>query len=213
MPEFIDTTTPATRKPIMTLYSGQSCVYSHTCRIVLFEKEVECYIHILETDGYPEELPQLNPYNETPTLVDRDLVLYNSKIINEYLDERLPHPPLMPVDPVNRGKARLMIVRLMRDWYERVRHIESAGVPLDPSIQRTIRDGMIAISPVFLEQEFMMGDEFSLVDCFMAPLLWRLPLYGIDMPKQAKPIMDYANHLFERKAFLSSLTEAEQAIQ
>lgn len=198
---------------MMTLYTGQTCIDSHSCRIVLFEKEVEVFIHVLEVDGYPEDLPQLNPYSETPTLVDRDLVLYGPGIINEYLDERLPHPPLMPVDPVNRGKARLMTMRIVRDWYERVRHVGNRETTLNEADERTIRDGLIAISPVFEEQEFMMGDEFTLVDCFMAPLLWRLPIIGIDMPAQAKPIMDYSHRLFERKAFLSSLTEAEQEIQ
>lgn len=205
--------TPASRKSIMTLFSGSRCIHSHSCRIVLYEKQVDCHIHYLETDGYPDELPQLNPYNETPTLVDRDLVLYDAEVINEYLDERLPHPPLMPVDPVSRGEAKLMVKRIQRDWYDRVKHIEAPGAQFPEDQKAFVRDGLIAISPIFNEREFIRGEEFSLVDCFMAPLLWRLPMYGIEVPRQAKPLIDYAHRLFERKSFLSSLSEAEQEIQ
>ena len=203
---------PASRKPVMTLYSGAATVQSHSCRIVLYEKDVECQIHYLENEHH-EELAELNPYNETPTLVDRELVLYGPQIINEYLDERLPHPPLMPVDPVNRGRARLMILRILRDWYEL---IDKAGVDrptLDARSRQVFRDGLISISPVFNEQPYVMGVEFGLVDCFMAPILWRLPLYGIELPYQARPIADYANRLFERESFMGSLSEAENEIR
>ncbi len=198
----------------MRLYSAALGVHSHSCRIVLFEKEVECQIAYVDADSNPEELAELNPYGETPTLVDRELVLYGPQIISEYLDERLPHPPLMPVDPVNRGRARLMMLRLQRDWLDRVNDVDAVD-PLagDSEGQQAIRDGLIALSPIFNEQSYMLGDEFSLVDCFMAPLLWRLPVYGIELPPQARAVLDYAGRVFERRSFISSLSEAEHEIR
>jgi len=204
---------PASRKPVMTLYSGSTTVQSHSCRIVLYEKEVECQIRYVESGQHHEELAELNPYNETPTLVDRELVLYGPQIINEYLDERLPHPPLMPVDPVNRGRARLMILRILRDWYQLFDKNGEAQHALDARSRQVFRDGLISISPVFIEQPYMMGAEFGLVDCFMAPILWRLPLYGIDLPYQARPITEYSNRLFERESFVASMSEAENEIR
>ena len=205
--------TLASRKTIMTLYSGQLCVRSHSCRIVLFEKEVECHIEYIDPDSYPEQLAELNPYGETPTMVDRELALYDPQIINEYLDERLPHPPLMPVDPVNRGRARLMMMRLKRDWLDLVRNVDGVGVSIDEQSRRVLRDGLISISPMFNEQPYMLGQEFGLVDCFMAPLLWRLPMYGINLPRQAKPISEYAIRLFERQSFVTGMSEAEHEIR
>lgn len=193
----------------MTLYSGLNCIYSHSCRIVLHEKEVECQVHYVDPTSNPEELAELNPYNETPTLVDRELVLYGSQIINEYLDERLPHPPLMPVDPVNRGRARLMIARLHRDWIDVLDTEATEDGTLPDRTGQVVRDGLIAISQVFTEQHFMLGEEFSLVDCFLAPLLWRLPYYDIQLPRQAKPMLDYAEMIFERSAFKNSLSQVE----
>jgi len=203
---------PTGRKPIMALYSGTTCIYSHGCRIVLFEKEVECKIIYVDPAAPTEELAELNPYNETPTLLDRDLVLYGAKIINEYLDERLPHPPLMPVDPVNRGRARLMMMRLQRDWFDLIDAITSGDVNTATTSRDTIRDGLIAVSPLFNSQDYMLGEEFSLVDCFLAPLLWRLPVYSIELPKQAKPIIEYSRRLFDRPAFGASLSENEREL-
>lgn len=193
----------------MALYSGAECVFSHGCRIVIFEKEVECQIIYLDDDEVSDGLAELNPYNETPTLLDRDLVLYGAQIINEYLDERLPHPPLMPVDPVNRGRARLMIMRFYREWLGPVHEnrIEDAGV------RQAVRDGLIALSPVLLEQPYMLGDEYSLVDSFLSPLLWRLEVMKINLPRQARPVNEYAERLFERPAFVSSLSEVEREMR
>ncbi len=198
----------------MMLYSASLGVQSHSVRIVLFEKEVECRVEYVDSEGAPGDLVELNPYNETPTLVDRDLVLYGSQIINEYLDERLPHPPLMPVDPVNRGRARLMMLRVQRDWLDLVKDFDSVELVRDnDDARQMIRDGLIAVSPIFNEQAYMLGEEFSLVDCLMAPLLWRLPVYGVKLPRQAKPILEYGERLFERASFLSSLSEAEHEIR
>lgn len=197
----------------MALYSGTDCMYSHGCRIVLFEKEVECQIIYVDEDHPLEELAELNPYNETPTLLDRDLVLYGAQIINEYLDERLPHPPLMPVDPVNRGRARLMMTRVQRDWLSPLLESMQATAAELKTLRAGVRDGLISISPIFREQQYILGEEFSLVDCFLAPLLWRLPVFGIELPRQAKPVNDYARRLFERSAFSASLSEVERGLR
>ncbi|MHB1143094.1 MAG: glutathione S-transferase N-terminal domain-containing protein [Sulfuricaulis sp.] len=206
-------TTPAARKPIMTLYSGTSDPWSHRTRIVLFEKDIECQIVDVDVNKKPRELGELNPYNQVPTMVDRDLVLYESNIINEYLDERLPHPPLMPVDPVSRARARLMLVRFDRDWYGLIRDITDGDKKSATKARHTLRDGLTVISPIFKEQPFALGEEFSLVDCSLAPLLWRLDYWDIELPRQAKPVLDYANKLFQRKSFKLSLTEAEKAMR
>jgi RNA polymerase-associated protein len=193
----------------MALYSGAQCVFSHGCRIVIFEKEVECQIIGQDQVDGAEGLAELNPYNETPTLLDRDLVLYGAQIINEYLDERLPHPPLMPVDPVNRGRARLMMMRFFREWLNPL-HQNRLG---EAGMKQSIRDGLIAMSPVLVEQPYMLGDEYSLVDSYLSPLLWRLDMLKINLPRQAKPVADYAQRLFERPAFISSLSEVEQEMR
>lgn len=208
-----DMVIPPTRKPIMTLYSGATCPYSHRTRIVLLEKDVECQVVYVDAAKKPRELADLNPYNEVPTMVDRDLVLYDSLIIDEYLDERLPHPPLMPVDPVTRGRARLMLYRFDRDWYSLVPEIEAADKKGGVRARNIIRDGLTVISPMFKDQAFILGEEFTLVDCALAPLLWRLPRLDIELPRQAKPILDYAERLFARKAFQHSLSEPEREMR
>jgi stringent starvation protein A len=200
---------PVNRKPIMTLYSGINDPYSHCTRIVLFEKDVECRIVEVDPHKKPRELADLNPYNQVPTIVDRDLVLYDSLIINEYLDERLPHPPLMPVDPVSRGRARLMLMRFDQDWYTLLPMLTGGERRAATRARNTIRDGLTVISQIFKEQPFLLGEEFSLVDCSLAPILWRLDFYGISLPRQAKAIMDYAERIFARKSFQQSLTETE----
>ena len=205
---------PTNRKPVMTLYSGSNDPYSHRTRIVLFEKDIECQIIEIDPDRKPRELADLNPYNQVPTMVDRDLVLYESNIINEYLDERLPHPPLMPVDPVSRAKARLMLMRFDRDWYSLLPEITGPDRKAAQRARNVVRDGLTVISPVFKDQPFILGDEFSLVDCSLAPILWRLDHYGIDLPRQAKSIIEYAEErLFARKSFKLSLTEAERELR
>ena len=203
---------PGVRKPIMTLYAGTVDPYSHRTRIVLYEKDVECQIVEVDVNRKPRELADLNPYNQVPTLVDRDLVLYESNVINEYLDERLPHPPLMPVDPVSRARARLMLLRFDRDWYDLLAQITDGDKKTAQRARGIIRDGLSVISPVFKDQAYVLGEEFSLVDCALAPLLWRLGHYGIELPRQAKPILDYAERLFARKAFKLSLTEPEKEL-
>src|SRR3972149_9784060 len=202
---------PTTRKPIMMLYAGTSDPYSHRTRIVLFEKDVECHIVEVDVSKKPRELADLNPYHQVPTLVDRDLVLYESNIINENLDERLPHPPLMPVDPVSRAQARLMLMRFDRDWYSLIHDITGGDKKAATRARHALRDGLTVISPIFKEQPFSLGEEFSLVDCSLAPLLWRLDRWDVELPRQAKPILDYAERMFARKSFKLSLTEGGKA--
>lgn len=209
------------RRSNMTLYSKAVDPYSHRVRIVLTEKGVQ--VDILDVDKYiklKEELMEINPYGTTPTLIDRELVLYQSEIIMEYLDERFPHPPLMPVYPVARGRSRLMIYRINRDWYrcmDKILEGQARGLLttstelLEP--RQLLLEGLVSIAPVFSEMPYFLSEEFSLVDCCMAPLLWRLPLLGIDLPKEAESVLTYAERLFSRDSFVSSLTETEKAMK
>lgn len=203
--------TLATRRSIMTLYSGTDCVLSHACRIVLQEKDIECELVYTDPSDTCQELADFNPYYETPTLVDRDLILYDPFIINEYLDERLPHPPLMPVDPVSRAKQRLMIMRLNRDWFDSIKVLQADKS--NKEAHKVLRDGLISISPLFIEQNYAMGEEYSLVDVVLAPLLWRLPVLNIVLPKQAQVVDTYAERLFERQAFQDSLSDTERDLR
>jgi stringent starvation protein A len=196
----------------MMLISGTDCLFSQSVRIVLKEKAVECEYRFLKPGQQLEGLAELNPYMETPTLIDRDLVLYDANLICEYLDERLPHPPLTAVDPVGKAKIRLLIHRLRRDWLERVNNLGGHYDQLTEDDKNLIRDGLISISPVFREQNYLGGQEYGLADCFMAPLLWRLSILGIRLPKPATPLKEYAERLFGRLAFAQSLTEAEKSL-
>lgn len=196
----------------MTLYSADNCPLSHRVRIVLNEKSITADIINVNVNELPEDLIDLNPYNSTPTLVDRDLVLYNSQIIMEYLDERFPHPPLMPVDPVSRARSRIMLYRIDKDWYSLLDNINGDNAAQAENGRKAIRDGLTVIAPIFVKKPYFMSDEFTLVDACLAPLLWRLPLYGIDLPEQAKPVLQYAARLFERDAFEASLSEFEREI-
>jgi RNA polymerase-associated protein len=205
------------KRSIMTLYS-RSNAYSHKVRIVLAEKGVTFDIYDIDkTLKAKDEMAQLNPYGNSPTLVDRDLVLYQSDIIMEYLDERFPHPPLMPVYPVARARSRLMMYRINRDWYSCLDKIENVGIETRSSevtkARKELKEGLISIAPIFTEMPFFLSEEFSLVDCCIAPLLWRLPILGIELPSQAKSMVAYAERLFERESFIASLTEAEQAMK
>ncbi len=203
----------AKRRSVMTLYSGANCPLSHRTRIVLAEKNVTAEIVMVEKNRLPEDLIDLNPYNTLPTLVDRDLALFNSKIIMEYLDERYPHPPLMPVEPVMRARTRLMLYRIDRDWYSQLPDILGKDDKKAAKARKVIRDGLTVIAPIFEQKDFFISDEFSLLDCSVAPLLWRLPYYNIQLTAAAKPVLKYAERLFERESFQVSLTEAERELR
>ncbi len=200
----------------MTLYSGATDPYSHRVRIVLAEKNVTYdIVDATNSTKAVEELASYNPYGSIPTLVDRDLVLYKSEIIMEYLDERFPHPPLMPVYPVAKGRSRLMIHRVNQDWYSLMDFIlnPDTNAKEKDKARKDLRESLISVVPVFVEMPFFLSEEFSLVDCCIAPLLWRLPLLGLKLPAQAEPINTYAERMFQRESFQASLTDAERMMR
>lgn len=201
------------KRSVMTLYSGALCPYSHRVRIVLAEKGVSVDILNVDPENPPEELLELNPYQSVPTLVDRDLVLYQSNIIMEYLDERFPHPPLLPVYPVARAKSRLMMYRIENDWYQLLNKALEGDATNKDAARKELRDNLISLAPIFASMPYFMSEEFSLVDCYLAPLLWRLPSLDIDLPTQANAIKVYAKKLFQRESFQASLTEAERELR
>ncbi|NNF66465.1 MAG: stringent starvation protein A [Gammaproteobacteria bacterium] len=206
----------ANRRSVMSLFSRPTCPYSHKVRIVLAEKNIN--VEIVDVDGssVPEDLIDLNPYNSVPTLVDRDLVLYDSRVIVEYLDERFPHPPLMPVDPVTRAQFRLALYRIERDWYGLVDDLEGAsdkGTKRASKARRILRDSILSSAEVFGAKNFFLSDEFSLVDATIAPIVWRLQHYGIELPDpQGEAIAKYQDRVFSRPSFQASLTELEREL-
>jgi RNA polymerase-associated protein len=203
----------AYRRASMTLYSHPMDPYSHQVRIVLAEKGVSADIKSLAGDELPEELLELNPYGTLPTLVDRDLSLYQASIIMEYLEERFPHPPLLPVYPVSRARSRRMMFRIEQDWYSLMRTIMANEDSDDVyQAQRELEDHLVSLAPVFAHSEYFLSEEFSLVDCYLAPLLWRLPQLGIKLESQAQAVKDYAERIFEREAFKTSLTVPEKEL-
>jgi len=204
----------ANRRSVMTLFSKPTCIHSHRTRLVLAEKNIN--IEIVNVDGpdLPEDLMDLNPYHTVPTLVDRDLVLYDSRVIIEYLDERFPHPPLMPVDPVTRAQFRLALFRIETDWYQLAEQFDAEGErKLAAKSRKLLRESILASVELFAAKQFFLSDEFSLVDCSIAPILWRLPVYGIDLGSQSAPIEAYMKRVFERRSFQASLTELEQEMR
>ena len=198
---------------MMVLYSGTTCPFSQRCRFVLFEKGMD--FQILDVDLYnkPEDLAVMNPYNKVPVLVERDLILYESNIINEYIDDRFPHPQLMPADPVMRARARLFLFRFEQEMFSNIEAIEKGTQKQADKGRTLIRDNLTQIAPVFTKQKHMLGDEFSMLDVAIAPLLWRLDYYGIVLPKQAAPIQKYAERLFSRPAFIDALTASEKVMR
>ena len=198
----------ANKRLAMTLYSSDSDPYCHMVRIVLAEKGINYESHDVDLDDTPEDLKDLNPYNEVPTLVDRDLVLYGHQVIMEYLDERFPHPPLMPVDPVSRARNRLMLKRIERDWYTLSNKI-AAGEDVE-NTRKELADSLLTVAPIFEQKKYFMSDDFTVMDCAIAPLLWRLQHYGVELPASASALITYAANVFNREAFKESLTEAEQ---
>lgn len=204
----------ANKRSVMTLYSGTDDLFSHQTRIVLAEKGVSVEIAYVAPENQPEDLLQLNPYpDNVPTLVDRELVLYKAQIIMEYLDERFPHPPLMPVYPVARGTSRLMMYRIERDWYALANTIMKGSKKEAEAARQELKESILALAPVFSDTPFFMSEEFTLVDCYLAPLLWRLPVYGIELNGGgSKEVKSYMLKLFERESFRDSLTEDEREI-
>ena len=201
-------------RSVMTLFSKPNDPWSHRTRLVLAEKSINIEIVDVDEGNLPEDLLDLNPYNSVPTLVDRDLVLYDSRVIIEYLDERFPHPPLMPVDPVTRAQFRLALYRIEHDWYPLAEEISRDADRKPPArAVRALEESLLSGVDIFAAKTYFLSDEFSLVDCTIAPILWRLPMFGIKLPPHAKPIQTYMDAVFSRPSFFLSLTEAEQELR
>ncbi|MCR9192844.1 MAG: glutathione S-transferase N-terminal domain-containing protein [Gammaproteobacteria bacterium] len=200
-----------TKRTIMSLYSNHDDIYSHQVRIVLAEKGVNVDIMPMTSDTATQDLLTINPYGSLPTLIDRELVLYEPNIIMEYLDERFPHPPLLPVYPVARAETRKMMYRIEQDWYSLMTRIQ-AGESLAEA-QQLMAESLMAIEPVFADKPYFLSEEFSLLDCVLAPLLWRLPSLGVEIPADAVGIHEYMDRLFKRDAFQTSLTDAERQLR
>jgi RNA polymerase-associated protein len=199
-------------RTILTLYSAADDVQSHRVRLVLAAKGVVYDLEIVNSKAPPEDLLDLNPYNTVPTLVDRDLVLYDTGVICEYLDERYPHPPLMPVDPLSRARLRLASVRIERDWLPYVAQIQAGGRPAEAARKR-LREALLASLPLFKAAKFFLNPELSLADCALAPLIWRLPSLGVALPREAHVIIDYGERIFRNPGFTRSLTPEEKLLR
>lgn len=198
----------------MTLFSKADDPSSHRTRIVLAEKGIQVETIDVKEGALPEDLLDLNPYHTAPTLIDRDLVLYDSRVIIEYLDERFPHPPLMPIDPVARAQFRVALYRIEKDWYGLAQQIEDpADRKLGLKARKILRDSILASTDVFKAKPYFLSDEFSLVDATIAPILWRLQHWEIDIPPQSQAITKYANLLFARPAFRHSLSRVEREMR
>ncbi len=204
----------ANRRSVMTLFSRPTDIHSHRTRLVLAEKNINIEIVNVTGPDLPEDLMDLNPYHTVPTLVDRDPTLYDSRVIIEYLDERFPHPPLMPVDPVTRAQFRLALFRIETDWYSLAEEAEATSDGrLSAKSRKLLRESILQSTELFGARTYFLSDEFSLVDCTIAPLLWRLPVYGIELGAEAEPIEDYMKRVFARRSFQQSLTELEQEMR
>lgn len=201
------------QKIMMTLYSGTSCPFSQRCRIVLHEKGMDFQVIDVDMHNKPEDLAAINPYNKVPALIERDLVLYEANIINEYIDERFPHPQLMPADPVMRARARLLLHNFEQELFAEIEKLESGTQKVADKARVEIRDNLSQIAPIFAKQKYMLGEEFSMLDVAIAPLLWRLDHYGIQLPKQTAPLLKYAERLFSRPAFIDALTPSERVMR
>lgn len=194
----------------MTLFSSPTCAMSHCARFVLHEKGVVADIEYYEPTNPPADLLELNPHGSSPTLIERDLVLYDSRIIMEYLDERFPHPPLHQMDPVSRANTRMLIKRIDQDWYQLLDEILFSGEKKSARSKKMLRESILSATPIFADRPYFMSEEFSLIDCVIAPLLWRLPSIGIDVSTPNEVITNYAKRMFNRPAFKRSLSDAEK---
>ena len=202
---------------MMVLYSGTTCPFSQRCRFVLFEKGMDFEIRDVDLFNKPEDVNVMNPYGQVPILVERDLILYESNIINEYIDERFPHPQLMPGDPVARARVRLFLFNFEKELFVHVSTLESrASKTNEKAMEKArtaIRDRLTQLAPIFTKNRFMLGDDLSMLDVSIAPLLWRLDHYGIDLPKSAAPLSKYAERIFQRPAYIEALTPSEKVMR
>ena len=207
-------TSVANRRSIMELYSGNTCIRSHQVRFVLAEKGILTEITNVDGSVVPEDLMALNPYVSLPTLIDRELILYDSRVIVEYLDERYPHPPLMPVSPVERAKLRLGLVTIERDFVEPAVALDLVlGTRVENAHRKKLKSLLTSSADLFGIQRFFLSDDFTIVDCVIAPILWRLNLFGIELPGNQKSIDAYMERIFSRVAFKESMTEDEEEMR
>ena len=202
---------------MMVLYSGTTCPFSQRCRLVLFEKGMDFEVRDVDLFNKPEDISTMNPYGQVPILVERELILYESNIINEYIDERFPHPQLMPADPLMRARARLMLFNFEKELFVHVHVLESERNKMNDKshdkARSEIRDRLTTLAPLFLKNKYMLGDEFSMLDVAIAPLLWRLDHYGIELSKTAASLMKYAERIFSRPAYIEALTPSEKVMR
>ena len=202
---------------MMNLYSGTTCPFSQRCRIVLYEKGMDFQIIDVDMFNKPEDIAVMNPYNRLPVLVERDLILYESNIINEYIDERFPHPQLMPADPVMRARARLFLFNFEKELFSHVSVLENTSLKghekAHEKARSAVRDRLTQLAPIFAKNKYMLGEDFSMLDVAIAPLLWRLDHYGIELSKNAAPLMKYAERIFSRPAYIEALTPSEKVMR
>ncbi len=197
----------------MTLYSTATCPFSHRCRIVLHEKDMDFQVIDVDPNNIPEDIAVISSYSKVPILVERDLVLYEANIINEYIDDRFPHPQLMPAEPVMRARARLLLHRFEKELFCHIESLEQGDHKTADKARAEIVDGLTMIAPIFEKQKYMLGDEYTMLDVAIAPLLWRLDHYGVKLPKQAAPLLKYAERLFSRPLFIDALTPSEKLMR
>lgn len=198
---------------MMKLYSHSTNPLSHRCRIVLFEKGMDFEVIDVDMDNKPDELTTLSPYVDSPVLIERNLVLTDPNIINEYIDERFPHPQLMPPDPIMRARARLFLKDFENQLFIHMTDLEGADATKKNKAIKNITEGLLQLVPILNKQPYLLYDEYSMLDVAMAPLLWRLDHYGIKLPSSAKPLMKYADSLFNRPLFDEAMTPAEKAMR
>ena len=200
---------------MMILYSGITCPFSQRCRFVLYEKGMDFEIKDVDIFNKPEDLAVMNPYNQVPVLVERDLILYESNIINEYIDERFPHPQLMPGDPVMRGRGRLVLFRMEKELFSLVHVLENPNSTNKEmaKAREAIGNGLTMLAPAFTKNKYILGDDFSMIDVALSPLLWRLDHYDIKLGKSAAPLLKYAERIFQREAFIEAMTPADKAMR
>ena len=204
------------KRSSMTFYSDPTCHYSHRVRIVLAEKGVTVDIEDVDNLAIPEEVLAFTPYGVLPALIDRDLALYETKVMMEYVDERFPHPPLLPVYPVARALSRQFMFRIEKDCSAQVdKIVDSLEGPIAEKARKELQDSLVSLAPIFSDLPYFMSEYFTLVDCCLGPILWRLKSLGIDLPdnRQTKPLHDYMARIFERESFQESLSEIEREME
>jgi stringent starvation protein A len=201
------------KEKMMVLYSGTTCLFSQRCRLVLFEKGMDFEVRDVDLFNKSEDIAIMNPYGQVPVLVERDLILYESNIINEYIDERFPHPQLMPADPIQRARVRLFLLNFERELFAYVQNLEHDKAEAAAKARMIIRDRLTQLAGNFSKSKYMLGEDFSMLDIAIAPLLWRLEYFGIELPRSAAPLMKYAERIFSRPAYIEALTPSEKVMR